>query len=39
MLHEDGRDNSLDKGIFIHAVAPRHVECVALLKRIEQKVK
>ena len=31
MLHEDGRDNIVDNGIFIHATHPRHVETVCCL--------
>ena len=33
MLYEDGRDNSVDNGIFIHAIVPRHVETVVLMTR------
>ena len=29
----DGRVNSVDNGIFIHAIVPRHVETVALITR------
>ena len=31
ILYEAGRDNSVDNGIFIHAVVPSHVETVVLL--------
>lgn len=33
ILYKVGRDNSVDNGIFIHAIVPRHVETVALLSR------
>ena len=32
-LYEDGRVGSVDNGIFIHAIVPRHVECVVLMLR------
>ena len=32
ILYVDNRDNSVDNGIFIHAIVPRHVETVALLR-------
>ena len=34
-LYEDGRDNSVDSGIFIHTIVPRHVETVAVMVRDE----
>jgi hypothetical protein len=33
MLYVDGRDNSVDMFLFIHAIVPRHVETVVLLSR------
>ena len=33
ILYEAGRDNSVDNGFFIHAIVPRHVETVVLLRR------
>ena len=35
MFYEAGRDNSVDNGIFIHAIVARHVETVVLLIRTE----
>ena len=32
-VEEVGRDNSVDNGIFIHAIVPRHIETVCLLSR------
>ena len=31
----EGRVDSVDNGIFIHAVVPRHVETVTLITRTE----
>ena len=31
----EGRVGSVDNGIFIHAIASRHVECVTLMTRKE----
>ena len=36
-IYEAGRDNSVDNGIFIHAVVPWHVETVCLLYRQKDK--
>lgn len=36
LLHEDGRDNSVDNDLFIHAIHPRHVETVVLLTKKEK---
>ena len=33
----EGRVDSVDNGIFIHAIVPRHVETVCLMSRIEGK--
>ena len=33
MLYVDGRGNSIDNGIFIHAIVPGHCEVVCLLMR------
>ena len=33
LSYEGGRVNSVDNGIFIHAIVPRHVETVVLLER------
>ena len=33
LLHEDGRDNSVDNDLFIHATHPRHCEVVTLITR------
>ena len=33
ILYEAGRDNSVDNGIFIHAIVPRHVETVVQLSK------
>jgi hypothetical protein len=35
ILDVDSCGNSVDNGIFIHAVVPRHVETVVLLSRKE----
>lgn len=29
----EGRVDSVDNGIFIHAIVPRHIECVVALAR------
>ena len=33
----EGRVDSVDNGIFIHAIVPRHVETVVLLSQLKQK--
>ena len=35
ILYVEGRDNSVNMCLFIHAIVPRHVECVTLMTRCE----
>ncbi len=37
MFYEAGRVDSVDNGIFIHAIVPMHVETVVLMTKTERK--